>query len=458
MIAFRPARPLKGVGAKGNNDYRHEQSDKRDAVDSEDGHILGVVNGVLSAGKRRISLRLNAQIVVAGRDAGNHDGVILFAFAPGAIAIIAGVVAYLAPEVPGLSGVLIDERVIQINPMVADRGIGFHFHSGSMARKFENISDERSLGFRFGAIVFIGLVKDRLFFRAHIKTGHECEEENSKCGKRDPDAGDIDGDRRRLILVDAYRFGRSAGQLEGVPDFPAIHVLADGPGDFLVQLFAGEDARWMHKVRDGSLFPDTNLPRKFTEDEVRVGLSGLEVFISFSEIICSTTIRGGQRLANADVVPMSVVFAKVANALVRIEQNVLVPIVSDPVNVGATPLEPDEFVVRAAQLAARAERNERFDIVRDGFELLKNREIGIFGVEDRMATRADYRHGLPEGMQSDGGAALGTIQSLRLRLGRPGEWRSARAHHQPSKLRRFFNLRSSNSTNSPRYRAGSGSL
>src|SRR5467141_2488533 len=128
-------------------------------------------------------------------------------------------------------------------------------------------------------------MEDRRFFRAHIETGHERQEENSKGGEREPDAGDVSGDRRRLIFVDARRFGGSAGKSEGVPDFPAIHVLPDGPSDFLVEPLAGQDARWMHVVSDGCLFADTNLPGKFTEDEVGAGIARLEVLVDLSKVI-----------------------------------------------------------------------------------------------------------------------------------------------------------------------------
>src|SRR4029077_19080834 len=107
-------------------------------------------------------------------------------------------------------------------------------------------------------------MEDRLFLSAHIEDGHERQEENSKGGEGNPDASDVDGDGRRLILIDAHRFGRITGQFEGAPDFPAVHVLADGPGDFLVELFAGEDARRMDVVADGGAFADANLPGKFT--------------------------------------------------------------------------------------------------------------------------------------------------------------------------------------------------
>src|SRR5713101_8923415 len=101
MIALGPARPLKSVSAEGNDDYRREQSEKGDAVDSEDGHVMGDVDGVGNARKRRIGLRLDAQIVMAGRDARDHHGVIPLAFGPGTVAVVAGVVAHFAAKVPG---------------------------------------------------------------------------------------------------------------------------------------------------------------------------------------------------------------------------------------------------------------------------------------------------------------------------------------------------------------------
>src|ERR1700694_3617569 len=177
MIALGPSGPFKGVGAKGNDNYWHEQSEKGDAVDSEDGHVMSDVDGVRNAGERRISLRLNAKIIVAGRDAREHDVVILLALSPGTVAVVAGVVTHFAADVPGLPTVLIDERIVQINPMVADRSVGFHLHGGSAAGKFERIGDERGLAFCLSAIVLIGLMKEGLFFRAHIKTSHEHQQE-----------------------------------------------------------------------------------------------------------------------------------------------------------------------------------------------------------------------------------------------------------------------------------------
>jgi len=214
----------------------------------------------------------------------------------------------------------------------------------------------------------------------------------------------------------------------------------------------------MHIVGDDCVLADANLPRKFPEDKIRVGIARLEVLVGLAQVISSAHLVCRELLANSDVVPMSVIFAEVANALVRIEQQVFIPGVTDALDFAMAPLKADDLVVRAAQLAARTQGNEGPYVTRLYFELLEDGEVGVFGVEDGMAAPAHDRFGLAERTQRDGRAALRAIQRLRLRLRRPGKWRSASAHHQPSKLRRFFNLRSSNSTNSPRYRAGSGSL
>ncbi len=42
----------------------------------------------------------------------------------------------------------------------------------------------------------------------------------------------------------------------------------------------------MHVVCDGSLFVDTNLPRKFAKHEICVGIGSLKMFVSLPEIVC----------------------------------------------------------------------------------------------------------------------------------------------------------------------------
>ena len=53
------------------------------------------------------------------------------------------------------------------------------------------------------------------------------------------------------------------------------------------------------------------------------------------------------------------VFGQVAETLIRVEQQVLGPTVIDPVGGDGAHLEADRLVGIAADLAARAQRNER---------------------------------------------------------------------------------------------------
>src|SRR2546421_13089673 len=115
---------------------------------------------------------------------------------------------------------------------------------------------------------------------------------------------------------------------------------------------------------------------------------------------------------------MAVVFSEVANAFVRIEQHIFVPAVSDSVDLRAAPLEPDDFVVGTAELAARAKRDEGPDITGFAFELLEDIQVGVFGVADTMTVRAHEGFIRAERTQNNRFAALRTIQRLRCRLWR----------------------------------------
>src|SRR5260370_20411067 len=77
-------------------------------------------DGIRDGGNSRIHLRLDAKIVMAGGDARDHHAVVTTSFGPRAVTIVARVVADFPPEVPRLPRVLIDERVIEIDPLVAD--------------------------------------------------------------------------------------------------------------------------------------------------------------------------------------------------------------------------------------------------------------------------------------------------------------------------------------------------
>ena len=79
---------------------------------------------------------------------------------------------------------------------------------------------------------------------------------------------------------------------------------------------------------------------------------------------------------------MAVVLGEVANALVRIEEDVFVPTVGDAFDLNGAPLKADDFVVGAANLAARAQGNERAGTSSVLLRIAAESEIGIFGVED----------------------------------------------------------------------------
>ncbi len=113
---------------------------------------------------------------------------------------------------------------------------------------------------------------------------------------------------------------------------------------------------------------------------------------------------------------MAVVFGEVANAFIGIEENVFVPAVGDAVDLRASPLESNNFVVRVAQLAARTKGDERLYVTGLNFELLEDGQVGIFGVEDRMAARAHDGFGLAKRVQHNGCVSLRAIQRLRLRF------------------------------------------
>src|SRR5580704_14673335 len=101
------------------------------------------------------------------------------------------------------------------------------------------------------------------------------------------------------------------------------------------------------------------------------------MLVFLAKVVRAAPGRSGKRaldhrklLANADVVPVAVVFAQVAKTLVGIEQQIFIPDIGDSFHLDTAPLEPDDLIVCAAQLAARPERNERLGNAGSGCELL----------------------------------------------------------------------------------------
>src|SRR5579863_4443934 len=106
MIALGPAHALEIDGAPGDGDGRKQQRQKSNAEKTEDWDISLYLDRIDQGPVLGVDLRLDAQVIVTGGDAGDDHGVLLAALRPGAIAVRAVVVADFAAKVPRLPGVL----------------------------------------------------------------------------------------------------------------------------------------------------------------------------------------------------------------------------------------------------------------------------------------------------------------------------------------------------------------
>ena len=98
--------------------------------------------------------------------------------------------------------------------------------------------------------------------------------------------------------------------------------------------------------------------------------------------------------------------SQVANGFIGIEEHIFVPTVSDALDSDAAPLESDDFIIHAAKLATRSERNERPRFSGSCFKLLQDLKIWIFGVQNGMATLANDGFGVTQCAKNDRRAAL----------------------------------------------------
>src|ERR1700686_3786939 len=166
------------------------------------------------------------------------------------------------------------------------------------------------------------------------------------------------------------------------------------------------------------MFTDAHLPGEFAKDVICSGVGGLKMLKDLSEVIGRCELGDRKLFANADVIPVAVIFGEIANGFVRIEEDILVPVIADALDLDGAALKADDFVIHAAKFAARAQRNQRPVTSGNGLKFLKNLKIRVLGVEDGMATLANYGFGVPQGTKNDCRAALRTVQGLRLRFRR----------------------------------------
>ena len=187
--------------------------------------------------------------------------------------------------------------------------------------------------------------------RCKIKSGHQNKQKECKSEESGPNTFNVFIDGRWLVFVNADRFRRMARQIEGLPDVSAIHVLTEGPGYFVGAFFRGQDAGRLDVIRNDGMFADTDLPGKFAEDVIRIGVKSLKVLVDFAEIVNGSELVDGKLFADAYVVPVAVIFGEIVRGFVRIEEDIFVPVIADALDRDAAPLKSDDFVVRAAKLA-----------------------------------------------------------------------------------------------------------
>src|SRR5262249_49358158 len=238
-------------------------------------------------------------------------------------------------------------------------------------------------------------------------------------------------------------------------------VVADRPGGFLLGVhLARQDSRRRDVVGDRRLLPDAHLPRKLTQHEDRRRYGRLEMTKGPAHVRpCPGAARRraafGQRAQGRDDVPVPRVFGQIVETVVRIEEQVLAPLIGHAVDEDLTNLKTDDLVFDIAllssacrvskQLPSRPEWNEWL-VAQRLLVRLEDRDARIFGVENRLTALADDVDGVAEGAHRGCRAAVWTIDGAHADLRAPLD---VRHRYQPSKRRTFRSRRSSNSTALP---------
>src|ERR1700722_4278798 len=148
MIAFGPARAFETDCLEREEGNRDEKNQQAPPEKSEHGYIAANGNRVADRRMSRVAFRFDAQIIMSRRDARYDDVILAAALGPIAVAVSAGVVADFASEIPRAAGVLIDERVIQVDPIVGDVGFRFNRDVGLATLQLKDVGDKRGFAFR----------------------------------------------------------------------------------------------------------------------------------------------------------------------------------------------------------------------------------------------------------------------------------------------------------------------
>jgi len=126
----------------------------------------------------------------------------------------------------------------------------------------------------------------------------------------------------------------------------------------------------------------------------------------------------GYRAKCRDNVPVPAVLGQVVESVIRVEQQVLAPLVANVVDENLPNLKPHDLVVGVAlrsgrrrhpeKLAPCSQRDQRL-VANDFPVLLQDRDAGILGIKNRSAALADDVDGVAERADRGGGSTARTI-------------------------------------------------
>src|SRR5207245_11617857 len=91
------------------------------------------------------------------------------------------------------------------------------------------------------------------------------------------------------------------------------------------------------------------------------------------------------RAADSYIVPMAVILREIAISGVRVEEQILVPVVILGIDRDGAALEADHLVRCALPFSSRAQENERLNFF-PAARLIENLQLGVSGVEHAAAT------------------------------------------------------------------------
>src|SRR5437016_3168152 len=130
----------------GYQDSRNYQQSGRNPKPVAHRIIVGDGHGVGDSSGLAVGFWLDPQKITARRNAGDNDGITARTFTPGTVRIVTGVIADLASKIVGLSGVIVYQRVIQVEPVVVQIRVAFHLYRGRPATsEFEWLGYKRML-------------------------------------------------------------------------------------------------------------------------------------------------------------------------------------------------------------------------------------------------------------------------------------------------------------------------